>query len=77
MFTQHKRRIYTSTMPEGSNRYQINYILGKKDIKTKLNNESYPGSDVDSNHNPVIMETRLSIKRNTKKHVAKRKWNLD
>jgi len=45
----------------------------KKIPKSNKTNKSFPGPDIDSNHNQVIMETNLSLKKNIKQIIYKEK----
>ena len=77
LFNHHKRRRYTWKMPGDQARYQLDYILVKQRYKNGVKNcRAYPGLDVYSDHNPVMMSMRIKLKK-IKKQTAKRKWNLD
>ncbi|VVC38380.1 Endonuclease/exonuclease/phosphatase [Cinara cedri] len=78
LFSQPKRRRYTWTMPEEGNRYQLDYILVKKRYRNQVKqSKSYPGADINSDHNLVIMETRLSLKKSTRNQETKKKWYVE
>jgi len=55
-------------MPRGGNRYQLDYILVIKKYRNQVKqSKSYPGTNMDPDHNPIIMETRQSLKKLEKK----------
>lgn len=54
-------------MPERGNRYQLDNILVRKKYSNQVKqSKSYPGADIDSDHNLVIMGTRLCLKKSTR-----------
>ncbi|CAI6352699.1 unnamed protein product [Macrosiphum euphorbiae] len=78
MFSQPIRRRYTWTMPGGRARYQIDYILVRNRYKNQVKKcKTYPGADINSDHNLVLMETNLSLKRKKPNECTKRKWCMD
>lgn len=55
------------TMPGAIARYQIEYILARNRYKNQVKYfKSYPGADINSDHNLVIMEENLSLKKRKK-----------
>lgn len=76
-FNHPKRRRYTWKKPGDTGRYQLDYILVKQRYRNSVSNaRSYPGADADSDHNLVMMNMRVRLK----KIHAKRKsiqWNRD
>jgi exonuclease III len=63
-FNHHERRIYAWKMPRDINRYQIDYIMVKNRFKKQVKeSRSYPGEDINSDHNLVIMKCNLKFKR--------------
>lgn len=63
MFQNHKRRIYTWKNPGDTARYQIDYIMTKQRFRNQVKQcKTYPGADINSDHNLVIMETQLKYK---------------
>lgn len=75
LFQQRYTRRYTWTHPN-KDRYQLDYIMVKKRYKNQVyGSRSYPGADIDSDHNLVMMESNLILKkRNKNKKVV---WNLE
>lgn len=74
MFSQPKRRRYTWTMPGERSRYQIDYILVRNRYKNQVKKcKSNPGADINSDHNIVVMDTNLSLKRKKITKVQKMK----
>ena len=63
-FEQEKRRRYTWKSPGGLRRYQIDYILVRQRYRNSVKSSwSYPGADVDSDHNLVAMRLKLKLKK--------------
>lgn len=76
-FEQPKRRRYTWTMPGNGDRYQIDYILVKSRYRNQAKScKSYPGADVDSDHNLVLMKSQLRLRKKVIKQPCKR-WNTN
>jgi hypothetical protein len=78
-FKHHQRR-YTWKMPGDINRYQIDYIMVKKRFRNQVKDcRSYPGSDIDSDHNLLMMKSNLKFKKivsrknNNRWHINKLK----
>lgn len=75
LFENHKRRRYTWTSPLDGNRYQIDYILVQKRYRNCVKNaRSYPGADICSDHNLVLAEVCVRLKRTAK---GKKKEEID
>jgi endonuclease/exonuclease/phosphatase family metal-dependent hydrolase len=63
-FNQHKRRRYTWKRPGDTGRYQLDYILVRQRYRNSVKNaRSYPGADIDSDHNLVMMKVVVSLKK--------------
>lgn len=63
-FNHHRRKIYTWKMPEDIKRYQIDNIMVKNRFKNQVKeSRSYPGANIDSDHNLVMMKCELKFKR--------------
>lgn len=63
-FDHHPRRRYTWKMPGDVGRYQIDFIMVKNRFKNQVNDSrSYPGADIDSDHNLVMMKCNLKLKK--------------
>jgi len=76
-FEQEKRRRYTWKKPGDTGRYQIDYIMVKHRYRNSVKSSwSYPGADVDSDHNLVAMRVQVRLKR-IKKGKRQRKWDVD
>jgi endonuclease/exonuclease/phosphatase family metal-dependent hydrolase len=76
-FKQEKRRRYTWKAPGDRQRCQIDYILIKQRYRNSVKKaSSYPGADADSDHNLVIMKTKLKL-RKAKTKKTKKKWNVE
>lgn len=77
IFQNHKRRIYTWKRPRDTARYQIDYIMTKKRFRNQVKQcKTYPGADINSDHNFVIIETQLKYKK-LRKDRSTKKWNLE
>src|SRR6476619_642208 len=76
-FEQEKRRRYIWKRPGDLRRYQIDYILVRQRYRSSVKSSwSYPGADVDSDHNLVAMRLKLKWKKIPRKKQQK-KWKLD
>ncbi|XP_025425707.1 craniofacial development protein 2-like [Sipha flava] len=63
-FNHHPRRRYTWKMPGDVGRYQIDFIMVKNRFKNQVkDSQSYPGADIDSDHNLVMMKCNLNFKK--------------
>lgn len=61
-FDHHPR--YTWKMPGDVGRYQIDFIMVKNRFKNQVkDSRSYPGADIDSDHNLVMMKCNLNFKK--------------
>jgi len=79
-------RKYTWRAPGDCNRYQLDYTIVSEQYKNSVKDaHAYPGADIDSDHNLVMMKIRLRMKRprQGKKRLCGResyskitKWNL-
>jgi hypothetical protein len=62
-------------MPGDRGRRQVDYVLVKQRFRNQVKNcKTYPGADIDSDHNMVLMKCNLKFKR-----LVKRKpqgWNV-
>ena len=66
----------TETIPGDIGRYQIDYILVKERFRNQVKDcKSYPGADIDSDHNPVIIKCSLKFE-TTKKLTRTDKCNI-
>lgn len=76
-FDPHRRRRYTWKMPGDINRYQIDYIMVKNRFKNQVKkSRSYPGADIDSDHNLVMMKCELKFKSITDKKKEIVQWKI-
>ena len=63
MYKQPKRLLYTWKSPGDLPRNQIDYVLIKNRFKNTVSTcKTYPGLDIGSDHNPVIMKIKLKLK---------------
>lgn len=78
LFNNHKRRRYTWKMPGDLGRYQIDFILVRNRFKNQVKScNTYPGADINSDHNLVMMKCDLKFKKIKKPIKKYHKWNLD
>ena len=76
-FQQPKRRRYTWKSPGDRYRNQLDYILTRTRYRNSVNNSlSYPGADIGSDHNLVIMTVDDIRLKKIKRGKKKRKLNL-
>ena len=60
----HKRRLYTWTSPDGQHRNQIDYILcSQRWISSIQSAKTRPGADCGSDHELLIAQFRLTLKK--------------
>jgi len=75
-FKHEKRRRYTWKKPGDTGRYQLDYILVKQRYRNSVkNSRAYPGPDVNSDHNLVMSNIRMKLKKIKKRERVKR-WCL-
>lgn len=64
------RRLYTwkspADTPENVVRYQIDYILNNRYKNAIKFTKTYPGADINSDHNPVVAKLNIKLKKITK-----------
>ena len=64
LFQQHKRRLYTWTLPDGQHRNQIDYILCSQRWRSSIQSaKTRPGADCGSDHELLIAKFRLKLKK--------------
>ena len=64
LFQQHKRRLYTWTVPDGQYRNQIDYIICSQRSRSSIQSaKTRPGADCDSDHELLIAILRLQLKK--------------
>ncbi|GFS24592.1 craniofacial development protein 2-like, partial [Elysia marginata] len=62
LFKQPVRRLYTWKSPGDVRRNQIDYMLKSSRFKNSaINCRTYPGADIGSDHNPVIMQMTVKL----------------
>ena len=61
---EHKRRLYTWTLPDGQHLNQIDYILCSKRWRSSIQSaKTRPGADCGSDHELLIAKFRLKLKK--------------
>ena len=64
LFQQHKRRLYTWTLPDGQYRSQIDYILCSQRWRSSIQSaKTRSGADCGSDHELLIAKFRLKLKK--------------
>ena len=64
LFQQHKRQLYTWTLPNDQYRNQIDYILCSRSWRSSsLSVKIRPGADCGSDHQLLIVKCRLKLKK--------------
>ena len=64
LFQWHKRRLYTRTSPDGQYQKQIDYILCSQRWRSSIQSaKTRPGADCGSDHEILIAEFRLKLKK--------------
>ena len=64
LFQQHKGRLYTQTSPDDQHRNQIDYILCSQKWRSFIQSAKIrPGADCDSDHELLIAQFRLKLKK--------------
>lgn len=77
MFSQPKMRRYTWTMSGAKANNQIDYTLVRNKYKNQvIKCKNYPGADIYSGHNLILMKMNLSLKKDKNRNI-KRKWCID
>ena len=67
LFQQHKRRLYTWTLPDGHHRNQIDYILCSQRWRSSIHSaKTRLGADCGSHHELLIAKFRLKLKKEGK-----------
>ena len=64
LFQQHKRRLYTWTLPDGQHCNQIDYILCSQRRRNSIQStKTRPGADCGSDHELLITRFRFKLKK--------------
>ena len=64
VFQQHKRRLYTWTLPDGQHQNQCDYILCSRKWRSSIQSaKTRPGADCGSGHELLIAKFRLKLKK--------------
>ena len=64
LFQQHKRRLYTWTLPDGQHQNQIDYILCSQRWRSSIQSaKTRLGADCGSDHELLIAKFRLKLKK--------------
>ena len=63
-FQQPVRKLYTWKSPGDISRNQIDYILFNERFRNCIKQaKTYPGADMNSDHNPVVVKLNMKLKR--------------
>ena len=64
LFQQQKRRLYTSTSPDGQHQNQIDYIFCSQSWRSSIQStKTRPGADCGSDYELLITKLRLKLKK--------------
>ena len=78
---QHKKcRRWTWHSPNGEHHNQIDYIMIKNRFRSSVNTgktRTYPGADIGSDHDLVMMSFQIHLKRMNKAKCTRPKFNFD
>ena len=75
LFQRTPKKLYTWKSPDEETRNQIDYVLVNKGFRNCVKQaKTYPGSDINSDHNPVIVKIKIQLKKLNK---TNRKQHLD
>ena len=76
LFQHHQRRQYTYVSPGDRSRRQIDYILVRQRFRNQIKQcKTYPGADLKSDHQLLMLKSELSLKKLSKKK-PREEWNL-
>ena len=76
-FQHHPRKVYTWKSPGDIVRNQIDYIMIKKRFRNNVKQaKAYPGADINSDHNPVVIKLKVKLKK-MQKTQGRAHLNLD
>lgn len=77
-YQQHARRRYTWQSPGDRARYQLDYILARQRYRNNVKcSWSYPGADIGSDHNLVMMKVGELRLKKIRKHKRRLKWDME
>uniref|UniRef100_A0A8D9E3Z3 Craniofacial development protein 2 n=1 Tax=Cacopsylla melanoneura TaxID=428564 RepID=A0A8D9E3Z3_9HEMI len=77
LFKQPMNRRYTWIRPGNTGKFQIDYILIRRvHLKHVLQCKTYPGADINSDHNLLFLKTRLDSKRKIVKTSNRMRYDL-
>uniref|UniRef100_A0A0B7BR26 Endonuclease/exonuclease/phosphatase domain-containing protein n=4 Tax=Arion vulgaris TaxID=1028688 RepID=A0A0B7BR26_9EUPU len=63
-YQQESRRLYTWKSPGDRKRNQIDFIMIRNRFKNNvMNTKTYPGADINSDHNPVMIKLNIKLKK--------------
>ncbi|XP_071508162.1 craniofacial development protein 2-like [Diadema antillarum] len=63
LFKHHKRRRYTWTAPNGTTMNQIDYILVRRTMRSRVRNtRTFPGADCGSDHQLLCLDMKCKVK---------------
>ncbi|KAG1671332.1 Craniofacial development protein 2 [Nymphon striatum] len=77
-FQQPPRKLYTWKSPGDITRNQIDYIIINQRFRNTVKQvKTYPGADINSDHNPVVMKMNIKLKKMKKKHQKREQPDLN
>ncbi|KAL4107862.1 hypothetical protein QTP88_018144 [Uroleucon formosanum] len=74
----HRRKRYTWKIPGDIGRYQMDYILVRKRFRNQVRRcKTYPGADVNSDHNLLMMKSNVTYKKLKKPTQKERRYDVN
>ena len=70
----------TCHLPDGVTHNQIDYILAPRRFKSSINrtkSRTFPGADITSDHDLVMVTIKLTLKQNLPSHGSRLKFSLE
>ena len=76
-FERRENSKHTWSAPDGKTKNQIDYIMIHRRYRNSIKNaKARPGTDCGSDHNPVVINIKTTLKRLKKRKFSRRKWNV-
>ena len=76
-FEQRENSKSTWSAPDGKTKNQIDYIMIHRRYRNSIKNaKARPGADCGSDHNPVVINIKTTLKRLKKSKFSRKKWNV-
>uniref|UniRef100_A0A8D8PW97 Craniofacial development protein 2 n=2 Tax=Cacopsylla melanoneura TaxID=428564 RepID=A0A8D8PW97_9HEMI len=77
-FQQKKSARHTWTSPDGHTKNQIDFICVSNRFRNAVTNaKTRPGADIETDHNLVLMNMKIKLKKPIKKNTNAKKWAIN